>query len=248
MKWYYGSPMPEYVMAFALATYANLTGENDPPWKNEFKGSFKKIFEEAIVFLQEHPNDLYDEAEVKANDLFNEADELFDHNRLDEAISALQKILFLTKDDLMKADVYNNMGYYYMRKKDYLQGISNFRKALVLGPEYGYANDNLGYALIMTGELEEGLSFLNKAIETANNDNAYTYRNLALYHQRRKEFDIAEVFFKKSFDQNSPVDLLEYHYGEFLLERGDVENARIYFQKSAEKKEEEGESKLQELG
>jgi tetratricopeptide (TPR) repeat protein len=148
----------------------------------------------------------------------------------------------------MKADVYNNMGYYYMRKRDYQQGISNFRKALALGPAYGFANDNLGYALIVTGELEEGLSYMEKAIETGNNDIAYTYRNLALYHQRKKEFDLAEEFFQKSFDQKTPVDLLEYHYGEFLLDQGDIENAKAFFLKSAEKKEEEGISKLQQLG
>jgi Tfp pilus assembly protein PilF len=205
------------------------------------------MLEDAIAYLQQHPNDLYDEMEVKANDLFNEANTYFDNNDLEHAISTLQKILFLTNDDVMKADVYNNMGYYYIRKKDYQQGISNFRKALVLGPEYGFANDNLGYALIMTGELEEGVSYLDKAMQTGNNDIAYTLRNFALYHQRKKEFDLAEEFFRKSFDQKTPVDLLEYHYGEFLLEQGDIENAKGFFLRSAEKKEEEGRAKLQEL-
>lgn len=247
IKWNFVSEMPQPVMAFSLATYANLTGNNDPSWKNEFKSDFKKMFEDAIAYIQDHPNDLYDEMEVKANDLFNEANEHFDNNNLEQAISTLQKILFLTSDEMMKADVYNNMGYYYLRKKDYQQGISNFRKALVLGPEYGYANDNLGYTLIMTGELEEGVSYLDKAMQTGNNDIAYTFRNFALYHQRKKEFDLAEEFFQKSFDQNTPVDLLEYHYGEFLLERGEVEKAKQFFQKSAQKKEEEGISKLREF-
>lgn len=248
IKWNFVSQMPQPVMAFSLATYANLTGDNDPSWKNEFKGDFKKMLEDAIAYIQASPNDLYDEMEVKANDLFNEANEYFDNNDLEHAISTLQKILFLTSDDMMKADVYNNMGYYYIRKKDYQQGISNFRKALALGPEYGYANDNLGYTLIMTGELEEGVSYLDKAMQTANNDIAYTFRNFALYHQRKKEFDLAEEFFQKSFEQDTPVDLLEYHYGEFLLEQGDVEKAKEFFLKSAQKKEEEGISKLRELG
>jgi tetratricopeptide (TPR) repeat protein len=240
IKWNYVSEMPQPVMAFSLATYANLTGDDDPLWKNEFKGDFKKMLEDAIVYLRKNPNDLYDEMEVKANDLFNEANDHFENHRLDAAISALQKILFLTKDDVMKADVYNNMGYYYLRMRDYEQGISNFRKALALGPEYGFANDNLGYALIMTGELEEGALFLEKALQTGNNDIAYTFRNFALYHQRKKEPGLAEEFFQKAFSQNTPVDLLEYHYAEFLMEQGDEENARLFFLKSAQKKEEEG--------
>lgn len=247
IKWNYVSEMPMPVMAFSLATYANLRGEQDPVWKNEFKGDFKKMFEDALAYLRENPNDLYDEAEVKASDLFNLANDHFERNEMEEAIATLQKILFLSNDAHLRADVYNNMGYYYLRMKDYQQGMSNFRKALALGPEYGYANDNLGYALIMTGELEEGRSYLERAMQTANNDAAYTFRNFALYHQRKKEFDLAEKFFQRAFDQQTPVDLLEYHYGEFLLEQGDAENAKLFFQKSASKNEEEGITGLRQL-
>ena len=247
IKWKFVSEMPQPVMAFSLATYANLRGEHDPSWKNEFKGDFKKMLEEAIAYLQANPNGLYDEVEVKANDLCNEANDHFEKNALEDAIATLQKVLFLTNDPHLKADVYNNMGYFYLRAKDYKQGISNFRKALALGPEYGFANDNLGYALIMTGELEEGLSYLEKAIKTANNNPAYSFRNFALYYHRKKQFDLAEEFFQKSFTQNTPVDLLEYHYGEFLIEQGNIDKAKEFFLKSAEKGEEDGIRRLREL-
>ena len=247
IKWNYFSEMPLPVMAFSLATYANLRGEHDPSWKNEFKEDFRKMLEDSIVYLQANPNGLYDEAEVKANDLFNQANEHFEKNEPEEAISTLQKILFLTNDSHLKADVYNNMGYYYLRSKDYPHGIASFQKALDLGPEYGFANDNLGYALIMTGELEEGLSYVKRALQTGNNDPAYTHRNFALYHQRKRQFDLAEEFFQKAFQMNTPVDLLDFHYGEFLLEQGETGKARTFFQRSAEKKEEEGIGKLHEL-
>jgi tetratricopeptide (TPR) repeat protein len=247
IRWNYGSAMPQQVMAFSLATYANLTGDDNPSWRNEFKGDFRKLLEGALAFLKEHPNDLYDESEVKANDLFNLANEYFEKNNLEEAIATLQKILFLTDDHVLKADVYNNMGYYYLRQKDYRQGISNFRKALALGPEYGFANDNLGYSLIMTGELEEGLTYLDKATDTGNNDIAYSFRNYALYFQKIREYDQAEEYFQRAFGQQTPVDLLEYHYGEFLLEQGMDEKAREYFRLSAEKNEQEGIAKLKEF-
>lgn len=240
IKWNYGSEMPQPVMAFALATYASLRGEGDPPWKNEFKGDFRKMLDAALTYLQKHPSALYEESEVKANELFNQSCEHFEKNNLEEAIATLQKILFITNDSHMKADVYNNMGYYYLRTKNYQLGISSFRKALALGPEYGYANDNLGYALIMTGELEEGLEYIQQAEKTGNNDPAYTLRNFALYYQRRMEFDQAEKYFQAALAKNTPVDLLEYHYGEFLLEQGNIEKAQTYFQKSADKSEEEG--------
>lgn len=248
MKWYDGSPMPGFVMAFALATYAHMRGEDDPLWKNEFDPRFRTTFDEAMKFIHEHPNDLYDDVEIKCNELFEEAEQYFETRRLDDAISTLQKILFLTKDDLMKADVYNNMGYYYILMKDYQSGISNFRKALAFGSEYGYANDNLGYSLIMTGELEEGLSFVKKAMETGNNDIAYSYRNLALYYQKKEQPDLAEEFFRKAFAEHTPVDLLDYHYGEFQLEQGNKEKAIEYFIASADKKEEPGLTRVREFG
>jgi tetratricopeptide (TPR) repeat protein len=248
IKWNYGSIMPHQIMAFSLATYASMTGDNDPSWKNEFKGDFKKMLEDALAYIRAYPNDLYDEKEVKANELFHDANVHFDKNEFEAAISALQKILFLTSDEFLKADVYNNMGYYYLRKKDYQQGISNFRKSLNIGQDYGFANDNLGYSLIMTGELEEGVFYLTKAMQTENNDIAYTFRNFALYHQRKGEFNLAEECFQKSFEQKTPVDLLEYHYGEFLLELGDVEKAKEFFRTSSEKNEGEGNAKLAELG
>jgi tetratricopeptide (TPR) repeat protein len=247
IKWNYVSEMPQQVMAYSLATYSNLRGEHDPLWKNEFTGDFKKMLENALEYLRANPTDLYDELEVKSNDLFNQANDHFEKREFDEAIATLQKILFLTNDTHLKADVYNNMGYYYMLAKDYQKGISNFRKALVLGPEYGFANDNLGYALILTGELEEAVLYLDKAMKTGNNDPAYTFRNFALYHQHKGQHELAEEFFQKSFSENTPVDLLEYHYGEFLLEQGNIDKAKIFFMMSAEKKEEAGTRMLQQL-
>jgi Tfp pilus assembly protein PilF len=220
IKWNYGSPMPEVVMAFSLATYANISGENNPKWKEEFKSDFRALLDGALEFVKANPNDLYDEAEVKSNDLFNLSNEQIDNHDYEGAVATLQKILFLTEDYTLKADVYNNIGYYSLLTKNYQQGISNFRKALALGPDYGFANDNLGYALIMNGELEEGWSYLEKAMQTGNNDPAYTHRNMALYYQRKKQFELAEEFFQKAFAAGTPVDLLDYHYGEFLLEQG----------------------------
>jgi Tfp pilus assembly protein PilF len=240
IRWRVTPQMPLQVMAYTLAAYANLRGETDPQWKNELKGDFRGMFEGALSYLAKNPNGLYNESEVKANELFDESCQHFDKHEFGKAIEVLQKILFLTTDDHMKADVYNNMGYYYIRTGNYSQAIANFRKALALGPEYGYANDNLGYALIITGKFDEGLAYVQKAIETGNNDRAYSFRNLALYHQMKGDFVKAEEFYQTAFAEGTPVDLLEYHYGEFLLQTGDSEGAEVYFQKSAEKNEMEG--------
>lgn len=240
IKWNYGSEMPLPVMAFSLATYANLTGHDNPSWRKELKPEVEKLFGDAVIYLKEYPNDLYDANEVKANEFFNQANDYFENNQFEEAIQTLQKILFITNDDLMRADVHNNIGYYYLRVSDFRQAISHFRKALALGPEYGFANDNLGYSLIMIGELEEGMTYIEKAQATGNNDMAYTYRNRALYHQRKLEFELAESFFVKAFEEGTPVDLLDFHYAKLLLEQGKADKAKIFLEKSAAKGEKEG--------
>jgi tetratricopeptide (TPR) repeat protein len=239
IKWRYVSEMPLPVMAFSLATYASLTGEEDPEWKKLLPSDFRKMFGEAIAFIRSSPTRLADEQEMKAMDLFNQADEQYEQNDIEGAISTLQKILFLTSDDHLKADVYNNIGYYYLRKGEYTKSAAEFRKALALGPEYGYANDNLGYAMIMTGDLESGREYLEKAFKTNNNDIAYTYRNMALYHARKNEQVLAESFFQKAFMEQTPVDLLEYHYALFLFEQGHQDKARQYLQEAVNKKEPE---------
>jgi tetratricopeptide (TPR) repeat protein len=239
IKWNYVSEMPLPVMAFSLASYASLTGETDPQWKKFLGSDIKKLFDSAIRFIQDHPDKLADDQEIKAMELFNEANEAYDQNKFEEAISTLQKILFLTNDDHLKSDVYNNIGYYYLRRGEYGKSIPEFRKALELGPEYGYANDNLGYALIMTGDLESGYHYLQRALKTKNNDTAYSYRNLALYYAMNGEPDEAEQYFQKAFAERTPVDLLEYHYAQFLYAHGKKENAYTYLQQAVDKKEPE---------
>jgi tetratricopeptide (TPR) repeat protein len=239
IKWNYMSEMPLPVMAFSLATYASLTGEDEPAWKKYLSSDFRKLFEDAIQDIRKNPEKLADDQEIKAMELFNQANEAYDQNHFEEAISTLQKILFLTNDDHLKSDVYNNIGYYYLRRGDYNKSIPEFRKALELGSEYGYANDNLGYALIMTGDLENGYEYLQRALKTKNNDAAYSFRNLALYHALKGEKELAETFFEKAFQEQCPVDLLEYHYAQFLYGHGKKEKAFEYLQQAVDKKEPE---------
>jgi tetratricopeptide (TPR) repeat protein len=239
IRWNYASEMPMQVMAYGMALYADLTADEDPEWKREFPADFLKMFDQAASLIKTKGNELFSENEIKANALFSEADLAYEQNRIDDAIAALQKILFLTNDDHMKADVYNNIGYYYLRQGSYEKGIANFTKALTWGPAYGYANDNLGYALIMTGELEEGKEYLDKAMQTKNNDLAYTYRNLGLYFQKKNEWNAGEKYFQMAFQQNTPVDLLEFHYAEFLLAQNKRQEALHYFRVAAGKNEPE---------
>ncbi len=247
-KWNYVSEMPNEVMAFGLATYSKLIEQENPEWKNELPKKFKSQFDGAMNLLNETPSVIFNKAELDANDLFHLADQEYKKGNYEEAISNLQKILFLTNDELLKSDVYNNIGYYQIRSGDYEKSITNFNKALQIDPNYGFAYDNLGYSLIQMGQIEEGKQQLEKALKTENNDNAYTYRNLALYHLAKNELEQAESNFQLAFESKTvPVDLLELHYADFLITQNERKKGIGYLEKAVEKGEPEAIKRMNEI-
>jgi tetratricopeptide (TPR) repeat protein len=247
-KWSYISEMPAEVMVFGLATYAKLIENDNPVWKSELPRELGLLVEKAMAYLNEFPSRIFDKAELEANDLFSQADQEYNNQDYEAAISSLQKILFLTQDDQRKADAYNNMGYYLLRSGNIERGISYFTKALEIDPNYGFANDNLGYALIREGQLEEGRHFLEKALATGNNDRAYSFRNMAVYYAMKGEYELAGENFKKAFEAVTfPVDLLEFHYAEFLFRLGKKDEGMIFLHQAVEKGEHEAKQLLDEI-
>ena len=244
-KWNYISEMPYEIMAFALAIHSSLIEEEAPNWMDNLPSELAIQYQRAQKYLVENPSKLYDKKELEANELFRISFDQYQNNEFEEAITSLKKILFLTNDDSMKADVFNNIGYYNVRLKNFEQSIPYFRKSLQIHPDYGFANDNLGFALIQIGEVKEGKECLDKAMDTGNNDIAYTYRNLALYYQAIGEVNRAEEYFKKSFESKTDsVELLEYHYSEFLISNGQPEKGFEYLKMAVEKGEPEAIEKM----
>jgi Tfp pilus assembly protein PilF len=247
-KWSYVSEMPYEVMAFGLATFSKLIEQDSPEWKNLLPQELRLHFESTLLLLKNSPTTIISKAEQDAIGLFNQSVQEYQNKELDSAISTLQKILFLTEDELLKADVYNNIGYYLIRNGDYEKSIPNFQKALEIDSNYGFAYDNLGYALIQTDQIEKGKQQLEKALQTENNDNAYTYRNLALYHLAKNEIEKAESNFQLAFEnETAPVDLLELHYANFLISQGKTEAGMEYLKKAVEKGESEAVKRMKEI-
>jgi len=235
-KWNYVSEMPNEVMAFGLATYSKLIEQDNPDWKGDLPQELKNLFDEAIILINETPSTILNKAELDANNLFHLANQEYKNGNYEEAISNFQKILLLTSDELLKAYIYNSIGYSQIRRGEFEKSISNFQKALQVDPNYGFAYDNLGYSLIQIGQIEEGKLQIENALKTKNNDNAYSYRNLALYHLAKNELDQAESNFQLAFEYKTvPVDLLELHYAEFLF-RQEERDKRIEFLETAVEK------------
>ena len=239
-KWSYVSIIPVQVMAYSLALFYNLMEENDPVGRKELNGDLQKNYDRAMEYIKQADNPLFDKQELAARTLYNEGDRYYLQNDFVNAISAFQKALFVTKDVYLKMDIYNSIGYSYLRMEEYIKSIPYFQKTLEINPGYGYANDNLGFAFIMSGDLESGKFYLHTALKTETNDAGYSFRNFALYHQKRKEYEQAEKYFQKAFNNIIiPIDLLEYFYARFLFEIGESEKGMDHLKKAVEKGEPE---------
>ncbi len=217
--WSYVSEMPPPVMAYALATFSKLFVEDNHTWATEIPNEIKQQFEASLEYLKESPNKLFDKTEIRIDNLFAQSELEYKRHQFKSASSTIAQVLPLTEEIRFTSSVYNNLGYHQLRLGEYEKGISNFHKAIKLEPGNAYAHDNLGYALIMTGELEEGKTYLEKALKLDNNDHAYSYRNLGLYHFKRGEYEKAEESFQLAFGSiTDTVDLLDFHYAKFLIE------------------------------
>jgi len=250
-RWNYVLDIPIPVITYTLAAYAILVDNIDPKWKNELPPSLKTGFHQAVEFLNANRGELYSERRIKnelsAIELYDVAEKHYLENQFEAAISSIQKVLFLTDKEWLKAEVYNALGYYHLRNREFQKSIPNLLKAIEIDPEYGYAIDNLGFAYIITGDLEKGKYYLEKAIQTTNNHDAYSFRNLALYHQKRKEYDLAEENFTKAFGLKRDVDLLDFFYALFKMETGQNDKGMEYLEKAIRNKEPEAIKFYEEL-
>ena len=247
-KWNYVSEMPHVVMAFALATYSKLTDKDNPEWKKELPPEIRDLFDQSIIQLNESPSTIFNRRELTANDILYQANQEYQKGNYESAISIAQKSLFLTEDNILKADIYNMIGYCYLRSGDYEKSIPHLHKAINHDSNFGFAYDNLGFALIQTGKLEEGKELLEIASKTKNNDLAYNFRNLALYYVAKNETQKAESNFQLAFESiTDSVDLLEFYYGLFLSENGEQKKGNEYLAKAVKKSEQEAINYMNEI-
>ncbi len=246
--WSFTSQMPDETMIYGLAFFSKLIELDSPDWKDELPKDLKNLFDKAIAFLNENGDSSFNKGELFAKRLVGIAHMQYKGYNIEEAVSTLEKSLTLAEDELLKADIYNNLGYYLLRLGEYEKSIPHFQEAVKRDPDYGYPYDNLGYALIQLGKLEEGKTWLQKALQTTTNDAAYSFRNLALYHQAKGELELAEENFQKAFSATEgSVDLLEFHFAEFLFSQGRKEEAMDYLNQAVERGEPEAIKRMEEF-
>lgn len=239
-KWTTPSDVPEPVYIYALALFYDLIEQNEPSWKKFLPAGVQKLFDRAVQFVRKNSNPFYNKQELLAKNLFREAGDSYMLNDFVNSNELYQKAIFLTKENFLKASIYNGIGYNLLRLGEFKKSIPNFQKSIETEPSYAYPYDNIGFAFIMTGDTDTGKFYLDTAIKTKGNHSGFSFRNLALYHQKRGEFAEAEQNFIKALNSDAgPVDLLEYFYAKFLFERNEKEKGLRYLKIAVEKGEHE---------
>lgn len=245
----YNIPYP--VIAYTLAIFAKLKNDLAPAWREFLADEIKIEFDSAIEYLRESDNILFDLNQIidgfNPYELFKYSQSIYRSGDINKAIIILQALALKTTSNEFKAAVYNNIGYYRIRLGQYENSISEFKISLNFNPNYGFANDNIGFALIMLNKPEEGIEYLDRAIETGNNNMAYSYRNMALYYQKMRNYKMAEDYFHRAFDIHTSVDLLNYFFGLFLLDTGEKEKGIEQIKISANNGEIEGKELIKKL-
>ncbi|NJM24931.1 MAG: tetratricopeptide repeat protein [Bacteroidia bacterium] len=239
-KWHYVSEMPQEVLLFALAVYLRIAGKNQAEWTNDFPTDMAKSLAQAGELLKKEPGEILKENFLRYIRTTEVLMRTMEANQFDACAELGQKLLFLADDNAKRSSVYNNLGYAYQRTGEFSASLEYFAKAQELDPAFAYPYDNMGYSLIRMGKLEEGKKHIDLARATGNNHEGYTNRNLALYYEQKGDSLKAEELYLEALDHsNGQVDLLEFHYAQFLIGQTRAEEARQFLDIALERGEPE---------
>lgn len=245
-KWSFVADLPQEVMAYAIALYNDLVPDNDLNWKTELSSQLESLLDAAIDYQKQKRVSLIKKGEFEAEELYKEGLKLFEQFDWERAIEVFRKAIFLETSNPLKANIHNSLGYAHMRMGDLEESLTNFQIAVDL-TGHAYAFSNMAYVMILGGRSDAAKGLIEMVFEV-NDQVGYAHRNTAMYHQALGDTDLAEEHFQQALAVGEPVDLLEFHYSEFLFEQGKKEEAMVYLRRAVDKGEPEAIAQYQSLG
>ena len=145
-----------------------------------------------------------------------------------KAVELLDKAIDYAPDAEM---YYNNRGLYYLELKEDKKALADLTKAIELDPENEEYYVNRNIAFFRMNDHVSGRNDLLKALALGSND-AGVYADLAMSYlidnDHKKAAEMYEAYFKKV--NNNPTAFGNYAYT--VLEFGEVDKAKTYFEKA----------------
>ena len=236
--WRFVSNMPDDLIIYAFALYLRIFPLSTKNWINELPREIKKPLDQAEKIINESCSIELDRNELLAAHLSCKAYFYQKDNNYTSAYKCYDTVLELSNKPVTLALAHNSIGYAKLKQGSIDESIIHFKKAIQYNPDSGFANDNLGYSLILSGNPDLGFEFLMKAIATGNNDKGYSLRNQALYYHKKNELQKSKELFDSAFQNVSiPIDFIEYHYADLLFDMGETEKGFSFLEVAANKGE-----------
>jgi tetratricopeptide (TPR) repeat protein len=229
--WAYAAPIREEVLAYAMALFAQLTGNHQADWISFLSPSFRVMFEAATEELKEHPSAIVNDELRNAVDLFRLATDNMSEHKYDKALSLYKELLSKVQNHELGISALSNAAFCCLRMDKHEEALSYLTKILKAIPDDLFALDNMAYVLIKLRKTDEAKTYLekSKAIQMS----PVVMVNFALYHQAMDETAKAEEYFALALKLNTiPDGYVEYSYACFLNDDGQHEKALEYLWKS----------------
>lgn len=159
--------------------------------------------------------------EVDLRKKFTDAVELTKAGQLDEA-EALFKELEEPMSDV--PELYQNLGYLYVQKKEWAKAETNYLKALELRPGDSAVTSALAKVYEETGQTQKALDLVSKAAEENPEDAIASYnRGVYLLNEGRSPEAIAA--FEAALAADPSLVEAHFHIGSMLISQGKVPEA-----------------------
>lgn len=126
---------------------------------------------------------------------FNEAEQLYQENKPEEAIQTMLAFVREVGEDVLASDAYNNAGFYAMANKEFGRAKSFFESALDIDPNFQAVQDNLFFLEMLQGKIDPEKMEQLKTLEEFSDEQ---YRNLGMYEALQGNWEEAKVFFEEA--------------------------------------------------
>lgn len=117
---------------------------------------------------------------------------------------------------------YVNRGLSLSELKQFDEALANLNHAIELQPTLAIAYNNRGAVLRSLGRMEEAAANYLKAIEIGGDAMVDAHGNLATYYFENKQFNLADIYYRKAIALQPDYALTHWNYGMHLLLHGEL--------------------------
>jgi tetratricopeptide (TPR) repeat protein len=154
---------------------------------------------------------------------FNTIIKMYDEAGMpDKAIETTKKMIELNPQD---ADAIYNLGYMYVKLKNFDEAIETFKRAIEVRPDFEFAYSNLGFCYTQKKKYIESIETYKKLVEI-NPESADGWMSIGIGYMYLKKFDPAVAPLQRAIELRPDNAYAYYNLGICFLNLQDYQSAR----------------------